>query len=763
MAPERWADAMDGATLHGHGLHGPPVDTQVGIINVDFYVTGSSRKHDFTKGMYCQIIRSQNNAQGEYRSLINVPGITEYRNTTTNEWHDNIWVPASYIDVKGRWETDINKFKQQLDLVAGTFEPRRWEELPADWTWAGSVLGKTIQQLIAALHTNPASFLSDKLDDLVKTTPGGVNGLTDIIITGIRKAGLYDVLNENDFTITDLYEAATDVITDDYRKGQGAGIYMRIHRSGEVLPYWKPDTSYVYVGKTVDFLSRLTSHRYATSKYGDLTRNSAELSMFALCMLEPAATTGLFFLAEQIFTCLLETYRSDLDISHATTVQVGTVGSLQHAIYFKGLSRQVFAITGWPGGVSRSNFGVQEGANWSSPLLEWDLNSDKTLYIRTDSKITDKNTLRSIDVSSFRSANPSTVPPGGHRNFHLLPSHRITIRSSVNGIGSSDLLDGSDPVVPIPPNTKYHLVMEVYKDGTPHPEAWAQLPDIRRFKNWNQANSLAVRIEWQDPTNPVQLRFRYIKRAKLRLTEGEPASIGSYGSAIALLPWLFGCSEESSYDWVPKMYAHARVIQATYDMVQRTVTFGPQKKDFTMLSDQRLSDAEIRAQMEASPTLKNIGFTLADWKSWKHFQTTNNPGHSALYRSRIQCDLCLMTRGACDTSDGSNQCTYCRDVGLPVCSFTPDLASGTNYNSHLNDGLYHKGSPLNAKNLRLFVEVRKILLAQPRIYPQGSFHAAIAQLQTDQADVDEDDADLGISEFFNEEPSVTDQDDDLSE
>jgi hypothetical protein len=66
------------------------------------------------------------------------------------------------------------------------------------------------------------------------------------------------------------------------------------------------------------------------------------------------------------------------------------------------------------------------------------------------------------------------------------------------------------PDVP-PPGTSYEMVVEVCKDGSQHPFAWAKLPDTGGFKNSTQANSFAVRIEWQDPPDSGNWRYNYLR------------------------------------------------------------------------------------------------------------------------------------------------------------------------------------------------------------------------------------------------------------
>jgi hypothetical protein len=135
----------------------------------------------------------------------------------------------------------------------------------------------------------------------------------------------------------------------------------------------------------VDYYSRYTRHKGSTARYGDLSRNSTRLDRVGVCVIKNEDLEDLAYLTEQIFVCLLQSYRSLLFATSRDTVNISDtenkyVVAMQCAKYFNEISMHVFRQTRWPGATSRMESGVAQGANFNSPLEEWTA-LEETLFI----------------------------------------------------------------------------------------------------------------------------------------------------------------------------------------------------------------------------------------------------------------------------------------------------------------------------------------------------------------------------------------------
>jgi hypothetical protein len=139
-------------------------------------------------------------------------------------------------------------------------------------------------------------------------------------------------------------------------------------------------------------------------------------------------------------------------------------------------------MTGWPGFLVRgaSSCGVSYGANCSSPIFEYAQRAERFLFIRED-----------VDIMEGSSKVPMAVYRRSDRQVKTGPTVKtpaITVRIIENRKRKTYM----SIYVPLRKNKKprldfpgsgipYELIIEVRKDGTPHPHAWARLPKIGRF------------------------------------------------------------------------------------------------------------------------------------------------------------------------------------------------------------------------------------------------------------------------------------------
>ncbi|KAI4692871.1 uncharacterized protein J4E88_001241 [Alternaria novae-zelandiae] len=646
------------------------IKTQFGCtINRSFNV--QSTRTVFLQGMQGHLIEEKvfNN---EKKAKIFIEGVTGsyVLNPQTQErvWVNNIWVSANDVWKGKRWVSDIKDWPIYISLDAFDFNAIQWmRDTPDDQ----STLGRTIHALLTAFHDSPADFMGPKYEDIVKKR--SIDSITKTIIKGIREAGLYDTLNNPGFRWQDLVGAATHVI-DDYTQETG-GVYMRVHLSDSVVPYWKPNTYYVYVGKTVNFYHRSQSHKSATnSRYGDLTRNSASLDMFAMCVLSEDDIPDLAHVVEQIFVCLCQTYRKFLFSDRvASSGGSGILSAIGYAKYFTDIARNVFERTGWHGAVSREGFGAYQGANFSSPLQEWTAYTNRILFLRTDTRTMDKASGRSTPVAIFRSANPrklshAKVIQPGQTKRQLAVWEKMHGKQGIRLSFWSDSKDGTKaPLANVP----YHLVVEVYKDGSRHPHAWSRLSGIGPFSNWTQASSFAIRIEWEHPPNSGQWRYRYFQTSQMfRFVDTSvPGALRSYATAISFLQWLFGKAPNHSLPWIPRLSGRAYVLLADFDLHNQMITIKRSNEPFIIQPSTLRPSSDILRELKSSHLqLQNVGGEFGK------FSTRSFGG------PRKQCDVCTMLpdvafdngvfKRGCKRVGNSNVCQVCEMLGRPCCTWT---------------------------------------------------------------------------------------------
>lgn len=190
----------------------------------------------------------------------------------------------------------------------------------------------------------------------------------------------------------------------------------------------------------------------------------------------------------------------------------------------------------------------------------------------------------------------------------------------------------------------YELPIEVRKNGSAHPHAWARLPNIGRFKNWEQANSWAVHIEWEYPVGSRNWRYMYVQSGHtFELADHRvPGSFKSYMKGIAFLQWITGSEPNHHHAWIPKIRGKARVMQCDTDMM---------KPEYGL----------------------RVNVQFGDFGS-------------AMVGHRKFCDTCCLVQAYLNRSSfpdktctkdklNDSHCTTCAHFSRPWCSWTPGLPS----------------------------------------------------------------------------------------
>jgi hypothetical protein len=669
--PRTLASWMDGEKLPIKAPHTLEQPDQFGCtINKDFNVKTTGAR--FKKDMQGRVIEVKL-VGNQHLARVYIQGVTEYLHD--GHWVQSQWIPVDYVNKGDPWKADMKDWNITAVLPTWSVEASKWmaANVPDN-----SVLGITVSRLIETFDATPSPFMTPKLRELIQHR--GVQSIVKAIIKGIKDANTYNVLNNSAFSCSEVLGGGVNTrhtIDSNYDSSQG-GIYIRWHKSNSSVTYWEKNTEFIYVGKTVHFRARYEAHKASTSSYGDLTRNSRSLVMTAVCLLDDTEVRDIAYLTEQLFVCLLQTYRHRVLPAVKEIVRddapLRHIEALEAASYFDEVSEKVFRHTGWRGAVKRRSFGVSYGANYSSPLTEWGTYHEKNLYIRTDSLIKIRETNRTVPIAVFRSAKPKKASYTASGQLPVFKTTALRLgngKTTRMGVSSSkvDREEGVD--VPIQ-DSYFHVVFEVIKDGSPHPEAWSRLPSIGPYENWDQGRSLAVRIEWEHPPNSGTWRFRYIQAHSITnfMDKGFPGTLKVFAKTIALLGWLFDAKPNHNHSWIPHSLAPAHVLQAFYDMHNQRIEIKRPEKGFEMHSGALKPINEIITAMRAPELgLLNVNGTFGDF--------TGSPITTG--KKRTRCDMCVLLSPkllkrlgivACQKVGSSNVCTLCVLLGRGVCSWT---------------------------------------------------------------------------------------------
>ncbi|KAJ4380122.1 hypothetical protein N0V86_004431 [Didymella sp. IMI 355093] len=594
-----WNEWADGGSLDT-APHRKPPEVFACRILTDFVDPNGIR---FRRGMEGQYLGMSDKYQG--MAYIFIQGVTE------GDGFTNRVVPRKFLELGKPWKPDLHDWRLSVNLETKCFNANDWNKTSQP---DNTVFSKTVVRLIEAFVEARPPYATPKLIDYLERV--NIASASRKIIQGVKDAGLYTLLSSpQSFKVQDLMDKAKFKF-----KGSGpgteGGVYARLHVSNNKVTLWEKKTSYLYTGKTVDFETRFRAHQDTQSSYGELTRNSTFLTMFALCILDASEEKGMYFLTEQVFVCLFQTYRPSVLLSTVTDTEY--LKHVQSARHFTDLATAVFKTTGWQGGIARGKgFGVSRGANCSSPLMEIAGSYEKSLFIRTDANIKDGKTGKVVPMAFYHRSNPamSNLKKGrssdGGKTVHLLKlsKYKNNKRQVINYMGMWINKKTQASQWPLP-GTPFELVIEVCKDGSQHPYAWARLPDVGGFQNSTQANSFAVRVEWQHPRESGNWRFNYVQARQLwkMVDDKIPGSLPTHAKGITLLHWLTNSHHEHKQAWVTKAPGCARVLQAKYNFMEQSIRFVEQDKDIRMLPGAALSTTTIESLMKKPEYgLKDVG------------------------------------------------------------------------------------------------------------------------------------------------------------
>jgi hypothetical protein len=367
----------------------------------------------------------------------------------------------------------------------------------------------------------------------------------------------------------------------------------------------------------------------------------------------------MFYVAEQVFVCLMGAYRSFLvreDSELNTSMSAGsksTILSWAAARYFHRVSNTVFDATGWRAATTRPMFGINAGANFKSPMEEIGYMNEKLLFIRTDFLVRDHDKKKSVPMAEFRRSSPVKMSPGVflHTILCTLGQKGERVQVGFNVYRPKEAAVGDYP----PNNADVYLIFEIRLDGEAIKNSWARLSDVAPFKNWHQANSFAVRYEWEQPAGSGKWRHGYIQRGTdfTMIDAGVPGSFTKFSKALGILHWLLGTKPTINIPWVHRPVGAIKFLTANYDFMAQSIRFSADKPDINIIPTTRNSPANIGRQMNA----KGVGRV------------------TIIRRDRI-CDICnVVPPKFAPRCKGREEtvCEACRSFSLPYSPFVPNF------------------------------------------------------------------------------------------
>lgn len=473
-----------------------------------------------------------------------------------------------------------------------------------------------------------ASFYKNKLPQAE-----GIKKLTEVFVQGTKDAGYFDLFNKPDFSINDMVNRAQELgQIVEFSRSSKAGVYVIVLSNFTDNPDRKPE---IYTGKSNDFYRRWIEHRAKapTGTYSlySAWRKAGNVRVFPICLVPQGDQFRT--VAEQLWVSMLQTYHKEVLLPKVTTPGEAvedasrSVAYRTAAQYFTQLAYQALRAVDWPMGRMRNSFGVGNGLNWSSPLMETET-SDKLIWTKTSSR-------KGYD-SYRRTPKPlleeeSTGTTAGYKQFFLLQKR---------GKGGSQFALRLPLSAPAPDiGVDMHWVFELMTNGQQHPTPWARLPDVGPHEDWAEANKLAVRAEWLDE-NDGQWKSYYFQASRIdHLEKTVPGSVSTYAVATGLIRYLTQRYCVNAPSWYCD-YGIPFVKEVTFDNLTQTIHV----RDLTPPSEpvplpRTLSFDEVGAKLKAVG-LKRVGATGND--RWAVIVSMGNK-----QLQRLKCDGCLGETTVC--------------------------------------------------------------------------------------------------------------------
>ncbi|KAK4502371.1 hypothetical protein PRZ48_005796 [Zasmidium cellare] len=467
-----------------------------------------------------------------------------------------------------------------------------------------------------------------------------------------------------------------------------SGVYMAIYsdfKKGEKLHGEKPRN---YIGKTDQtFSHRWTQHRQETAKVEQGLESQGHYRIAAqakrrhcvvLAIADESWTKHDFSFAEQMLILILRAYRPEVvDLQHAVSgediaVAAGAGESLSAlavtlddrfvASELTAIAERVFSTIGWGGHLETSG-----GCNWKSPFLAFGDDNEPTLWVKVDA---------GDRWCYFRKPKkPRLDYTSAGRKFGQRQYFNLTGANYHSRFEESAQNPGPDQ------NTNTYISIEIMKVGR-HRESLTRLPDIGGPSNWDQANQVAVRVQWQDPKRGWLTKYIQFSSNQVMGDTQEAGALSSWATATAIRNKMERrVFARGKYDPpVPKYwqdYFVGRVLEIRYDAFEQAFVIKNAPPSPNPIPFPTINDSDVRKKME-DLGLQRYGLALPDADTAREWGFKRGPN------ARTFCDTVAILRDEgflnaarkfADTGrePEEGQCEVCFRFGRR-CTFTHDTA-----------------------------------------------------------------------------------------
>ncbi|KAF5608963.1 uncharacterized protein FSUBG_4352 [Fusarium subglutinans] len=580
------------------------------------------------------------------------------------------------------------------------------------------------------------------------TTPrDNVDSITNALLPEVR-----EVLQSGEFSLRDL----TDLrhYSADWPSNQASCIYLRIYIKRNDRPGPYSDTSQadingnvgMYFGQTRNLRNRLYAYERTM-----VPGSRSPHMMFALkCSPEDRHTIPIMIwedgdvsshilkMAEQTMILLLRSYQRYLFVpdDHMSS---GQVVNSRCAKLLASFQRRAASTTGWPLINGR-------GLNTASPIFETYRSNCPFLSIPMAPGNPNARSFTSYRIrrTLVYSIGMAQVQLYFHSHYSDTDTRKQVFFSRVK----NNTLNAQRP--------RYgYLVFEIMDDDKPHPRPYMGVPSVGPFKNFNQASSFGVHLEWFNKSSGRWCKVAlakgpYIDLARLARTGDVEACLKPYRDGMMIIQALRGIDYTGLLDGFPRRVTIASQdisVMKTNHLLQeyrlerqvRVSSPVPARSDWQQNYNLmvRQFSCDVTRVLVQAPTADDpvMIYTNADARS---------SGQLVKAGRRRNCDTCTLAsarRGyisVCepDPSHPHGCCKACSLFNRP-CTFTalsqhPRLFGNRQPSRHVNYGL--------------------------SVYPDGPFRWLIYRRDLSNEELDADDL---VPEPFEERFGVSEEDEDV--
>lgn len=303
---------------------------------------------------------------------------------------------------------------------------------------------------------------------------------------------------------------------------------------------------------------------------------------------------------------------------------------------------------------------------------------------RSDDEADDWNTIVRCEEPDQQAYMKATAKDG--TSIYRKPPYQTDLSDEVGTVGdpTSANLDGfrvcCNPTEGGPPPlAKVHLVFEVSPENRPHPRSWLGLPTTCLYEDASRAETLALRIEWDNEHGEIESEYLRYAHTPLLFSTTHEGQYDGLGLAIGILNHLENREIVQNKRPFVRDFGKARILHIIVDFFLQKITL-----QGYLDPPQKVADASIRAQNTIHQDLiaagaENINLQLGTFRGTEE---------------RTRCDRCLVAHtiaagngesgrvekmcsviacGAdCVLAVGTNRCTLCQQLGID-CTYTNDV------------------------------------------------------------------------------------------